>query len=107
MEALIGIAGADYVILAADCRAARSIVVMKSTEVKFRDLGQSVSLAYCGEPGSSVNFAEYVQGNVKLYEMRNELPLNTNAAAHYTRRLLADSLRSKVCSLVSRRTAVP
>jgi 20S proteasome subunit beta 4 len=96
MEALIGIVGGDYVILAADRRAARSIVVMKSTDNKFRDLGKTVSLAYSGEPGDAVNFAEYVQGNVKLYEMRNELSLSTHAAAHYTRRLLADSLRTRV-----------
>lgn len=97
MEALIGITGADYTLLAADQTAARSIVVMKSTESKFRDLGTSLALAYCGEPGDTVNFAEYVQGNIKLYLMRNGLPLSTAAAAHYTRRLVADSLRSRVC----------
>jgi 20S proteasome subunit beta 4 len=96
MEALIGITGADYVLLAADRNAARSIVVMKSTEEKFRSLGSSVELAYCGEPGDATNFAEYVQGNVRLYALRNELQLGTSATAHYTRRLLADSLRSKV-----------
>ena len=96
MEALIGITGADYVILAADRRAARSIVVMKGTEEKFRDLTKSMSLTYAGEPGDAANFAEYVQANVKLYEMRNEVSLSTCAAAHYTRRLLADALRSRV-----------
>lgn len=98
MEALIGITGADYVLLAADRRAARSIVVMKDEADKYRELSKSVVLAYSGEPGDATNFAEFVQGNAKLYEMRNELALNTNAAAHYTRRLLADSLRSRVHS---------
>lgn len=96
MEALIGIVGADYVILAADRRAARSIVVMKSTLDKFRELSKSVVLSFSGEPGDATNFAEFVQANVRLYEMRNELPLGTHAASHYTRRLLADSLRSRV-----------
>lgn len=83
-------------ILAADRRAARSIVVMKSTMDKFRELGESVVLSFSGEPGDATNFAEFVQANVRLYEMRNELPLGVHAAAHYTRRLLADSLRSRV-----------
>lgn len=96
MEALIGITGNDYVILAADRRAARSIVVMKSSENKFRELGRTTALAYSGEPGDATNFAEFVQSNIKLYEMRNDLPLDPHAAAHYTRRLLADSLRSRV-----------
>ena len=101
MEALIGITGADYVLLAADRRAARSIVVMKSTQDKFRELSRSVVLSYAGEPGDAANFAEYVQGNVKLYEMKNELPLGCAAAAHFTRRLLADGLRSRVYLSVS------
>lgn len=96
MEALIGLTGTDYVILAADRRAARSIVVMKSTLDKFRELSKSVVLSFSGEPGDATNFAEFVQANVRLYEMRNELSLGTHAAAHYTRRLLADSLRTRV-----------
>lgn len=96
MEALIGITGKDYVIMAADRRLARSIVVMKGVETKFKDLGPSLTMAYSGEPGDASTFAEYVQGNIKLYEMRNEIPLSTHAAAHFTRHLLADSLRSRV-----------
>lgn len=96
MEALIGITGKNFTILAADNNVARSIVVMKSTEEKFRELGNNVSMAYSGEPGEGVNFAEFVEANVKLYEMKNGIPLDTKAVAHYTRRLIADALRTKV-----------
>lgn len=96
MEALIGIVGADFVLLAADRLAARSIVVMKGTEEKFRDLSGHVSMAYCGEAGDTVQFAEYIQRNVKLYAMRNGIELSTEAAAHFTRRALADALRTRV-----------
>ncbi len=96
MEALIGITGKDFVLLAADRTAARSIVVMKHGEVKFRDLGASTAIAYSGEAGDAVNFAEYLQGNIRLHEMRHEMvPLSPSAVAHYARRLLADSLRSR------------
>lgn len=96
MEALIGITGHDFVLLAADRVSARSIVVMKGTEDKFRQLSSHVLMAYCGEPGDTVQFAEYIQRNVKLYEMKNGQELGPAAAAHFTRRALADSLRTRV-----------
>ena len=97
MEALIGIAGSDYVILAADRTSARSIVVMKGNQDKLLSLGTHSAMAYCGEPGDAVQFAEYVQRNVQLYAIRNGgTQLATKAAAHFVRRQLADSLRSRV-----------
>lgn len=95
MEALIGITGEDFVIMAADRNAARSIVVMKSEDNKFRDLSNNCTICYAGEPGDSTDFAEYIQANVRLYEKRNELPLSPHAIAHYTRRQLADALRTR------------
>ncbi len=96
MEALIGIVGADFVLLAADRVAARSIVVMKGAEDKFRNLSDNVAMTYSGEPGDSVQFAEYIQRNIRLYAIKNELELGTEAAANFTRRALADSLRTRV-----------
>lgn len=95
MEALIGITGKDFVLLAADTLSARSIVVMKGDGKKIVNLNDQVAMAYCGEPGDTVNFAEYIQANVRLYSMRNNLDLDPKAAAHFTRRNLADSLRSR------------
>lgn len=95
MEAVIGIKGSDYVLLASDRNAARSIVVMKNCEVKARNLGRSLAMAYSGEPGSAVEFAEFLQANVKLYAMRNDYSLTATGAAHYARRLLADALRTR------------
>lgn len=82
--------------MAADRLVARSIVVMKGSEDKFRTLTPTTTLVYSGESGSAVNFAEFIQANIKLYQMRNGVPLTPNAASHYARRLLADSLRSRV-----------
>lgn len=100
MEALIGIVGKDFVLIAADRVAARSIVVMKGTEDKFRALSEHVLMTYAGEAGDTVQFAEYVQRNVRLYAMKNELELSTEAAAHFTRRSLADSLRTRVLIVI-------
>ena len=96
MEALIGITGKDFVLVAADVIVARSICVMKSGEDKSRELNSNVTMLFSGEAGDTVQFAEFIQRNVQLYGIRNDLPMTTRAAAHYTRRELADSLRSRV-----------
>ena len=43
-----------------------------------------------------MQFAEYIEKNVKLYGLRNGIELNPEAAANYTRNELAQSLRSRV-----------
>lgn len=53
-------------------------------------------MAVCGEPGDTTQFAEYIAKNIQLYKMRNGYELSPSAAAAFTRRNLADSLRSRV-----------
>lgn len=96
MECLFGITGKDFTLLAADTVSARSIVVMKGTEDKSRQLNNNTVLLYTGEPGDTVNFAEYIQRNIKLYSIRNGIELSPKSVATFTRRELADSLRSRV-----------
>mgnify|MGYP000423867991 CR=1 FL=1 len=40
-----------------------------------------------------VQFTEFIQKNVQLYEYKNGLPLSTAAAANFTRNELAQALR--------------
>lgn len=51
METSIGITGKDYVIIAADTTAARSIVKMKIDEDKIKQVSPQLLMAYSGEPG--------------------------------------------------------
>lgn len=46
-------------------------------------------------PGDTVQFAEYVERNLRLYHIRNIYPLQPPSAASWIRRELADSLRSR------------
>jgi len=46
-------------------------------------------------PGDTVQFAEYVERNIRLYQIRNLYPLRPSAAASWIRRALAESLRSR------------
>ncbi|TFK21023.1 proteasome component Pre1 [Coprinopsis marcescibilis] len=95
METSFAITGKGYVIVAADTTAARSIVKMKIDEDKIKALGPHLLMAYSGEPGDTVQFAEYVERNIRLYQIRNTHALRPAAAASWIRRALADSLRSR------------
>ncbi|GAA5832417.1 hypothetical protein JCM3766R1_003065 [Sporobolomyces carnicolor] len=95
MEVSFGITGKDYVLFASDTSAARSIVKMKSTEDKQKVVGKHLCMAYSGEPGDTVQFAEYVERNLRLYQIRNHVPLRPPSAASWVRTQLAQSLRSR------------
>ncbi len=47
----------------------------------------------CSPTGDRVAFTEYVQKNIHLYELKNNIPLTVHAAANWTRNELAEALR--------------
>ena len=112
METSFAITGKGYLIMAADTTAARSIVKMKVDEDKIKALSPHLLMAYSGEPGAptfyiynskilnnhigdTVQFAEYVERNIRLYQIRNLYPLRPSAAASWIRKAIAASLRSR------------
>ncbi|XP_044143570.1 proteasome subunit beta type-2 [Bufo gargarizans] len=95
MEYLIGIQGRDYVLVMADTVCANSIIKMKHDVDKMFKMSEKILLLCVGEAGDTVQFAEYIQKNVQLYKMRNGYELSPTAAANFTRRNLADYLRSR------------
>jgi 20S proteasome alpha/beta subunit len=70
--------GKDYILLCADTGAGRSILKMKSDENKLKALGPHLAMAYSGEPGDTNNFADYVERNLRLYQIRL-VPLNLSS----------------------------
>lgn len=45
--------------------------------------------------GDTIQFAEYIERNIRLYQIRNLYALRPASAASWIRRSLADSLRSR------------
>ncbi|EPZ31979.1 N-terminal nucleophile aminohydrolase [Rozella allomycis CSF55] len=95
MEALFGIVGKDFVLIAADKSQVRSIVVMKTDQDKTRNLNDNIVMACAGEPGDTSSFGEFIQANVQLYSTRNGYNMSTKETAHFTRSSIAKSLRSR------------
>ncbi len=93
-DSLIALVGADYVLVAADSSAVRSILKMKTNEDKIMVLDEHKLLAGAGPVGDRTQFTEYIQKNIKLYRFRNNLELGMHAAANFIRTELAYALRS-------------
>ncbi|KAI9884296.1 MAG: pre-rRNA processing protein [Watsoniomyces obsoletus] len=73
----------------------RGATILKATDDKTRELNKHTLMAFSGEAGDTVQFAEYIQANVQLYSMRNEADLSPSAVANFVRQELANSLRSR------------
>lgn len=96
MDIILGIRILDATIIATSKAATRGISVLKDTDDKTRKLNTHNLIAYTGESGDTVQFAEYVQANIQLYSMReNDLELSPKATASFVRNQLATSIRSR------------
>ncbi|KAG9521469.1 N-terminal nucleophile aminohydrolase, partial [Aureobasidium melanogenum] len=94
-DVLLGITGKDFTIIAASKAAMRGATVLKASDDKTRPLSKHILMALTGEAGDTIQFAEYVQANVQLYGMRNDIELNPSATASFIRTELAKALRSR------------
>jgi len=92
-DSVFGFIGADYVLLACDTLQARSIVMMKTDEDKTVEIDSHKVIAASGPQGDRAQFGEYVKRNIILYQLRQNVPLSTHAAANFTRGELAEALR--------------
>ena len=96
MDIILGIKVSDGTLIATSKAATRGISILKDTDDKTRHLNAHNLIAYTGEAGDTVQFAEYVQANIQLYSMReNDIELSPKATASFVRNQLASSLRSR------------
>ncbi|RLV93560.1 putative proteasome subunit beta type-4 [Spathaspora sp. JA1] len=96
MDIILGIRVQDATIIATSKAATRGISILKDTDDKTRELNAHNLIAYTGEAGDTVQFAEYVQANIQLYSMReNDIELSPLATASFVRNQLATSIRSR------------
>ncbi|CAM9259119.1 unnamed protein product [Choristocarpus tenellus] len=93
MDTLLGICGPDFVIVAADAQVAKSILLYQTNLDKVKPLNDSIIMASAGPQSDCCTFTEYIQKNLALYELNNDLQLTTKAAAHFVRGELARALR--------------
>lgn len=73
----------------------RGASILKATDDKTRVLNKNTLMAFSGEAGDTVQFAEFIQANVALYSMRNDAHLSPAAVSSFVRGELARALRSR------------
>lgn len=97
MEVLLGITGKDFTLIASSKAAMRGVTILKAEDDKTRILNDHCLMAFSGEAGDTVQFAEFIQANVQLYGMRTNRTqaLNPSAVSSFVRNELARSLRSR------------
>ena len=59
-------------------------------------LSDKMLMTVVGESGDTTQYAEFIAKNIQLYKMQNGYELSPKASANFTRRNLADYLRSRV-----------
>lgn len=91
----------SFALVATDQTSARSILVMKETYDKTYALSDHLLLSVTGESGDTTQFAEFIAKNIQLFKMRNGYQLSPKAATNFTRRNLADYLRSRTPFMVN------
>ena len=70
MQSLIGFAGKDYVILAADASSTASILVIKEDLDRIYEADTTFAFACVGEPGDDTAYADYITRNIQLNKFR-------------------------------------
>eukprot|EP00873_Tetraselmis_striata_P013036 jgi/Tetstr1/433300/TSEL_022587.t1 len=93
MDYFMGIKGPDFVMLCSDTSAVQQIITIKDDEDKIIPVDSHKLMALSGDPGSRVQFSDYIIANTRLYALRNSTKLSTKAVANYTRGELATALR--------------
>ncbi|GAW10575.1 20S proteasome subunit [Lentinula edodes] len=86
METSFAITGKGYVIVASDTTAARSIVKMKTDDDKIKVVSPHLLMSYSGEPGDTIQFAEYVERNLPLLHYlgtMTEVPFGAHGYGSY------------------------
>ena len=59
-------------------------------------LSDNMLMSVVGESGDTTQFAEFIAKNIQLFKIQNGYELSPHACANFTRRNLADYLRSRV-----------
>jgi len=101
MECSLALCFKDFAMLATDKTSARSIMVMKDDYDKSIKLSEKMLMTVVGESGDTTQFAEFIAKSIQFYKMQNGYELSPKACANFTRRNLADYLRSRTPFMVN------
>ncbi|GKY91304.1 hypothetical protein MPSEU_000102800 [Mayamaea pseudoterrestris] len=93
-DTVLGIQYDGGVLIACDQSNARSILLYQTNIDKIKELTSHTMMGVSGPNCDLVNFTEYIEKNLNLYELENDgTKLSTKAQANFCRNTLATALR--------------
>lgn len=92
-DCVFAIAGKDFVIIASDLAATRSILKIQDEDSKLTQLANNQILAVSGENADRNDFSKLIRCELDYYYYRYNHRLNTDQVANFTRCILAENLR--------------
>ncbi|KAH8393935.1 hypothetical protein KR215_007370 [Drosophila sulfurigaster] len=101
METILGVKGADCVMLACDTMQAKSVMFIRDDQSKIHRLSDFAMLAAIGDGGDTLQFTDYISKHLQQYKIVNGYHLSPSSAAHFTRKNLADYIRTNTRYQVS------
>lgn len=84
-DCVFGITGKDFVIIAADMAATRSILKIQDEDNKLTVLSKNQILGVSGENADRTAFSKLISGELEYYYYRYNNRLSTDEIANYTR----------------------
>ena len=73
MDVIFGFVGDKFAVVVSDTMAVQQIIINKDDEDKTLELDSHKLMAMSGPKGDCVYFGEYIQANMKLYELAESL----------------------------------
>ena len=77
------------------------IFVHHFLRLQIMELDSHKLLVGAGVAADTSNFTEFIQKNLKLYELNNDLKLDTHSAGHFIRGEVLDSITLQCTALVT------
>lgn len=75
--------------------------IIRADETKIHRLSEFSVLAAVGDGGDTLQFTDYISKHLQLYKITNGYHLSAHSAAHFTRKTLADYIRTNTRYQVS------
>ncbi|KAI5188681.1 20S proteasome subunit beta 4 [Nematocida sp. AWRm77] len=101
MDALFGVAGEDFVVLASDASFRNNVVVSKTDHNRCTRVTNKIAVVSAGGQGDSVRAIKYVFETLKYEEMANGLKITEKAFSSVLQKHIHASLRKSPINTIS------
>jgi len=101
MDALFGVAGRDFVVLASDTYFRNNVVVSKTDHIRCTKISDSVAVITAGDQGDCDRTTQYIFETLKFEQMANGLKITEKTYASVLQKYVHEKLRKDPVNVTS------